>query len=81
MVKEIVGLRPYDFKDEKSGDTISGYSVYLQWEEEEVAGIACEKLSVSMSKLQDYDPALGDRVLIGYNKYGKCDFIVPAPTA
>ena len=70
-------MRPYEFEDQKTKEVISGYSLYLQWEEEGTAGICCESASVSLKKLEGYDPALGDDVRIGYNKYGKVDFIIP----
>ena len=78
MLKEIVGMRPYDFKDSKTGEQIQGYNIYLQWAEDGVAGVCCESVSVSMKKLDGYDPALGDEVRVGYNRYGKVDFIIPA---
>lgn len=78
MLKEIVGMRPYDFKDSKTGEQIQGYNIYLQWAEDGVAGVCCEAVSVAMKKLDGYDPALGDEVRVGYNRYGKVDFIIPA---
>ena len=77
MLKEIVGIRPYNFKDRETGDLVEGYSIYLQWVADGVAGVQCEAVSISMSKLDGYDPALGDVVRVGYNKYGKADFIIP----
>lgn len=77
MPKEIVGIRPYNFKDRETGDLVEGYSIYLQWVEDGVAGVRCEAVSISMKKLDGYDPALGDEVRVGYNKYGKADFIIP----
>lgn len=78
MLKEIVGMRPYDFKDSKTGEQIQGYNIYLQWVEDGVAGVCCEAVSVTMKKLDGYDPALGDEVRVGYNRYGKVGFIIPA---
>lgn len=78
MLKEIVGMRPYDFKDSKTGEQIQGYNIYLQWAEDGVAGVCCGAVSVTMKKLDGYDPALGDEVRVGYNRYGKVDFIIPA---
>lgn len=78
MLKEIVGMRPYDFKDSRTGEPVQGYNIYLQWAEDGVAGMRCEAVSVTMKKLDGYDPALGDEVRVGYNRYGKVDFIIPA---
>ena len=76
MLKEVVGVRPYGFEDKKTGETISGCNVFLQWEEDDTDGICCEALSVSDKKLDGYRPGVGDKVRVGYNKYGKCDFLI-----
>lgn len=76
MLKEIVGFRPYEFTDQKTGKLISGYSVFLQWPDDGVQGLACEVVSLKKEKLDGYVPKLGDQVRIGYNKYQKCDFIL-----
>ncbi|WP_300294983.1 hypothetical protein [uncultured Intestinimonas sp.] len=76
MEKEIVGMRSYDFRDQR-GQDVQGYTLYLQWKDENVAGVACESISISLAKLGGYDPALGDVVRVGYNRYGKVDFVLP----
>lgn len=76
MLKEIVGLRPYEFTDQKTGEVVSGYGVFLQWQEENVNGMACEAVSLKTEKLEGYVPKIGDLVRVGYNKYQKCDFII-----
>lgn len=76
MLKNVVGIRPYKFTDQKTKEEVEGCNVFLQWKEEEVQGTACESLSVSKKKLEGYEPKVGDKVRVGYNKYGKCDFIV-----
>lgn len=76
MTKEVVGMRSYEFQG-KDGDKVQGMNLYLQWTEDKIAGVACEAVSVSMEKLDGYDPSLGDEVRVGYNRYGKVDFILP----
>ena len=76
MAKEIVGKRSYSFEG-KDGNEVVGCNLYLQWEDDEVEGFATESVSVSDKKLDGYVPEVGDHVRVGYNKYGKCDFVIP----
>lgn len=75
-MKEIVGLRRYSFTDEKTGELVSGYTIYLQWEEDKTEGVCCEAVSLKDEKLAGYVPAIGDKVRVGMNRYGRADFIV-----
>ena len=79
MTKEIVGLRRYSFTDQKTGEVVEGYSIYLQWEDQQVSGVACEQISISVKKLDGYVPALGDIVRVGYNRYNRPDFVIQVP--
>lgn len=76
-MKEIVGMRPYSFNDSKTGELIEGYTLFLQWTEDKVNGICCEQCSVKADRLAGYVPQLGDKVRVGYNRFGKVDFVVP----
>lgn len=75
-MKEIVGLRYYSFPDGKTGELIEGYSVHLQWQQEDTQGVCCENHNISTGKLNGYVPKMGDLVMVGLNKYGKADFMV-----
>lgn len=75
-MKEIVGLRYYSFPDGKTGELIEGYSVHLQWQQDDVQGVCCENHNIRVSKLNGYVPKIGDMVMVGLNKYGKADFMV-----
>lgn len=75
-MKEIVGIRPYSFADQRTGELVEGCSVFLQWKDDEVDGVCCEAVSLSRKKLDGYEPHLGDLVKVGYNRYNKADFMV-----
>lgn len=76
MIKEIVGVRLYSFPDSKTGELIEGANVHLQWRQDDTEGICCESGNVSSKILLSYVPEIGDKVVIGKNKYGKIDTIV-----
>lgn len=75
-MKEIVGIRGYAFEDRKTGELIEGYTVHLQYQQEDTAGLCCEQHSISRAKLDGYEPKIGDLVKVGLNKYGKADFMI-----
>lgn len=75
-MKTIVGIRKYAFQDQRTGEYIEGYTLHLQWEEDDTEGICCEKVSIQLKRLGGYVPVVGDQVRIGCNKYGKPEFIV-----
>lgn len=74
-VFEVVGYRRSSFKPQDSNDTITGTTLYLQQEVSGVVGFACERIFVSEKKMGTYVPALGDRVTVSYNRWGKVDSI------
>lgn len=76
MVREIVGVRLYSFPDSRTGELIEGANVHLQWEQEDTEGVCCYSGNVSSKILQGYVPQVGDKVVIGKNKYDKIDTIV-----
>ena len=75
-MKEIIGIRAYSFADQKTGELIEGYTLYLSWIDSNVEGVACEAVSITKDRLEGYTPALGDKVKVGYNRWGKADFVV-----
>lgn len=76
VTKQIVGIKPYGFVDEKTRERVEGYTFYLQWLDPDIAGIGCENFSMTLKKLDGYDPALNDYVVVSYNKYGKVDWMM-----
>ena len=75
-MKEIVGIRGYAFEDRRTGELIEGYTVHLQYQQDDTQGVCCEQHSISRAKLEGYEPKIGDFVRVGLNKYGKADFMV-----
>lgn len=71
MNMTVEGLRPYDFEDEKSHERITGVTFFCAFKEEKIQGVGCKSFSVSMKKLGDYKPKIGDNVEPLYNEYGK----------
>lgn len=66
----VLGFRAVDFTD-KSGNRITGYSLYLcRPGGKGMEGDECQKIFVSDRYVQ-YVPALGDLVQISFNRYGK----------
>ena len=72
---EIVGLRHSKWTPKDGNREISGYSLHLTEDREDVNGLAVERAFVQDSKLGDYVPALGDVVNLIYNRFGKVDGI------
>jgi len=70
---EIVGLKHSKWKPKDSDREISGYSLHLTEDREDVDGLAVERAFIQDSKLEDYVPALGDVVNLIYNRFGKVD--------
>ena len=70
---EIIGLKRSKFTPKDSDQEISGYTLYLTEEREDVQGYAADRVFVSDKKLGPYQPAVGDEVRIYYNRWGKVD--------
>lgn len=75
---EIVGIRPSSFKGD-GGEQISGKNISLMYPLEKGEGYGSERVFLTDAKLnqQDYQPVVGDAVTVVYNRYGRCDSIVP----
>lgn len=69
----VVGTKKVDFKDSKSGDSICGLTVYVQYPEDNVDGYATDKIFLSRSKFGSLcdEISSGCSIEILYNKYGK----------
>lgn len=76
MVKEVVGVRLYSFPDARTGELIEGANVHLQWEQDDTDGVCCFSGSVGSKRLNGYVPQIGDKVVVGMNRYDKIDTIV-----
>lgn len=68
---ELVGYRRSAFTAQDTGERIVGYNLYLTEEQENVEGVAAERVFLSERKMNGYVPRLGDQLEIIYNRYGK----------
>lgn len=76
---KIIGIRPSSFKGDDKTD-ISGKNIYLTYPLEKGEGLGSERVFVTDDKLNKwtYHPKVGDEVQVQYNRYGKCDGMIPA---
>ncbi len=76
---EIIGIRPSSFKAQ-DGTEVQGSNIYVTYPLEQGTGYGSERIYMTQAKLSkmDYKPAVGDEVEVIYNRFGKCERIVPA---
>ena len=60
---------------QETGETISGYFLFLSEPRDGVTGVATERVFISLNKIGTYVPQLNDNVRLYYNRYGKVDSI------
>ena len=79
-VMQIVGVRPTQFKASQ-GDNVSGQNVYMIYPLDKGEGHGTDRVFLTDSKLVKggYAPRVGDYIEVQYNRFGKCDGIVPVP--
>lgn len=72
-VVTIVGTRDVNFKDRKTGEIISGVSLYYTQQVEGVHGLVADKLFLSSDRLNMIGvlPNINDVVCVDYDRYGK----------
>ena len=73
---QVVGYRDVDFKDQRTGKSVTGYSLFLEREPEtdKIHGVETQKIFISGDYV-DYEPAVGDLIGILFNRYGKVQSI------
>lgn len=66
------GFRSVSFTDSKTKKDIEGYTLFLSRapEDDKIIGRECQKLFIS-SEYVNYTPALGEEIVLLYNRYGK----------
>lgn len=71
-IYEVVGFRRVNFTDEKTKKVVDGYTLFLQRDPEDgkTHGVECSKQFISAQSVF-YQPQLGDRIRLLYNRYGK----------
>ena len=72
---EVVGFAHSQFTAKDTGQVITGYNIYVQYEDKHVTGYKCERFYLADGKC-DYRPQLGDRIQVRYNRYGKVESII-----
>ena len=71
MKAQVVGIRSTNFSAKETGEVISGLTVYILFEDENVQGFVSDRLFLSDNKLAHFRPCLKDIVNIEYNRFGK----------
>lgn len=68
----VIGFKNVDFTS-KQGRQITGTRLYLTYEDQYTFGVAC--LDVFIRNTIDYVPAIGDTVMLLYNRFGSVENI------
>lgn len=71
---EVCGFDRSQFTAQDTGQQLSGWNIYLQWEHPKTTGFRCKKIYLHDGKC-DYVPQLGDKVNVYYNEYKKVDAV------
>lgn len=71
---EVVGFSRSSFQAQDNSQIITGYNIYVQYEDKKTTGYKCERIYLNDGKC-DYVPQIGDQINVMYNRYGKVDAI------
>ena len=84
MAEKIIGIERLDYTN-KAGRVVKGYSLHLSEEKSGVFGevvfnafINDERFAPILAKYPDLAKAVGTKVHLQYNRYGKVDGCTPA---
>lgn len=72
MTIKVVGFRNVNFKDNASGNDISGTTVYFLYGDRNVDGYAVDKTFIGSGRINPFE--LNKTYSVAYNRYGKIDF-------
>lgn len=64
----VLGVRSIDYVN-KQGRRVTGCRLYVSFEEHNTTGLACMDVFISSDILP---PAIGDKIVLRYNRYGRC---------
>lgn len=71
-IYNVVGFRFYEFTPKDSNVTYAGTKLYLVSDDCTKGNMyGCIALDLNISERVQYDPHIGDRIQVYYNKYGK----------
>lgn len=73
---KVIGYQRSRFTVKDTGEVIEGYNLYLTEPREYVKGAACERVFLSLKKLDGYVPALDDELELVYNRFGRVDRVI-----
>lgn len=72
---ELIGFEQKSFTFE-DGKRIEGYYLYTAESRNGVTGLVCSRDFLSVKKLGNYVPVLGDHVTITFNRFGKPQAVI-----
>lgn len=75
MKFNLVGIRDTRFMNDKTGEVISGKTIFVTYEEYGVRGLKADKLFLSEKKNLYVPSQLPAEIDIQFNRYGKIDSI------
>lgn len=76
MVIEIVGIKDTRFTNKETGEHIEGQTVFFEYDDDNVNGVATDKCFLSNKKKIVPVPHIPAMAELYYNKYGKVDEII-----
>lgn len=75
MKCQVLGFVRSSFTDEKSGQLISGYYIWVAYPSRRITGCLSKRLFLLDGKCS-YIPQVEDMVMVSFNMYGKVEDIV-----
>ena len=75
MLAKLLGIKKINFKNENTGEQISGTSLYIAFSDENTIGAKCDKVFVRDEKLIPKNLKVNDTLNLGFNYKGKIEFI------
>lgn len=82
LTYEIVGIRKYQFNDDKSGRVVSGSTLYCTFTDPDISGLDGKgtiDFNISDAKLGRYFPAIGDQLFVSWadKRNRRVDAVMP----
>lgn len=68
---EVIGIQRREYDSKKTGQHVTGYNIFVAYQQNGVDGVACESLWVSDDLFLNADILVGDKVNVMYNRYGR----------
>lgn len=71
---EVIGIAHRQYTN-KQGKAVSGYNLYVTYEDRSTNGLACMREWISDPVMEDSGISIGDKVNLLYNRYGRVESI------